>query len=736
MELFEQAEAFDKPLAARMRPQTLEELVGQEHIVGSGRLLNRAIRADQLSSLIFYGPPGTGKTSLARVIANSTRSHFITINAVLAGVKDIRAAVDEAQRRRSLHDQRSILFVDEVHRWNKAQQDALLPWVENGTIVLIGATIENPYFEVNRALVSRSRIFQLKPLSDDDLYAIARRALGDPIHGFGKYTVSVAENALTHLVQVANGDARSLLNALELAVTTTPSRFPPPDDEPICISLAVAEDSIQRRVVLYDKEGDYHFDTISAFIKSLRGSDPDAALYWLAKMVYAGEDPRFIFRRMLIFASEDVGLADPQALVVAEAAAAAFDRVGLPEGRFHLAHAALYLATAEKSNSVMGFFDALDLVTQERDQDVPTHLKDSSRDKQGFGHGQGYLYPHAYRDHWIAQQYLPDQLQGKIFYQPGHTGQEQEIRLQVERRREVQLAAVHELQHPGAEVLTFCSSSRHRDTWFARTMSGASENLAALREHALSPLPLKRHSTVINLRAGDGLFVWELLRRCPEGGVWALVEGTQEAQTLRRKAEALPEIERPTIIAGQCSEVTEALARQGCAQVAFDAAVGRNVLFHCADKSECLNQIASLLSGGGMLSLAEATPSQSTRLADLVDLTSFGEEFARQFRNAEESMHGNFDTVDACEKLGLTVIDSSTQQYTTQRRITAADVQRWFPPDSAPTASYAQKLSRVLGADGIQQVEILFRKRFEKDRVVPWRAAVSFVVAQKGEPAP
>ncbi len=421
-DLFDAAGQHGEPLASRMRPRTVEEFVGQEHILGPGRLLRRAIQADQLASLIFYGPPGTGKTTLARVIANTTRSHFVSINAVLAGVKEIREATAEADSRRKHHGRRTTLFVDEVHRWNKAQQDALLPWVENGTVVLIGATTENPFFEVNPALVSRSRIFQLKPLSSDDLRTIAERTLKDQERGYGAYQVSIEPEALEHLVDVSGGDARTLLNALELAVETTPERFPPSPGEPIRISLSIAEESIQRRVVLYDKEGDYHFDTISAFIKSLRGSDPDAALYWLARMVYAGEDPRFLFRRMLIFACEDVGLADPQALAVAEAAAAAFDRVGLPEGRFHLAQAALYLATAPKSNSSLAFFDALAVVEKEQAGEVPSHLRDPSRDAEGFGHGEGYLYPHSYREHWVAQQYLPDRLQGRVFYQPSGGG--------------------------------------------------------------------------------------------------------------------------------------------------------------------------------------------------------------------------------------------------------------------------------------------------------------------------
>ena len=411
MDLFSSSVSHsEEPLAARMRPRTLDEYVGQEHILGKGRLLRRAIQADQLSSVIFYGPPGTGKTTLARVIANTTESHFSTLNAVLSGVKELRAEIEDARRRRELYGQRTILFVDEVHRWNKSQQDALLPWVENGTFILIGATTENPYFEVNAALVSRSRIFQLKKLTDDDLMRIAHDAISDKERGYGKYKVVFEEGALEHLVSVAAGDARSLLNAIELAVETTPDSFPPPDGSEIYISKECAEESIQRRAVLYDKEGDYHFDVISAFIKSLRGSDTDASLYWLARMVAAGEDPRFIFRRMIILAAEDVGMADPMAVSVAVADAEAFDRIGLPEGRFHLAHAAIYLSTCPKSNSSLGFFDALADVEREKAEEVPNHLRDPNRDSKGFGHGEGYMYPHSYKDHWVAQQYLPSSL--------------------------------------------------------------------------------------------------------------------------------------------------------------------------------------------------------------------------------------------------------------------------------------------------------------------------------------
>jgi putative ATPase len=406
-----------------MRPRTLDEFIGQEHVLGPGKLLRRAVEADRITSLILFGPPGTGKTTLARIIANTTQKHFAAINAVLAGVKDIREHVAAAQERRRLHDQGTILFVDEVHRFNKAQQDALLPHVENGTVTFVGATTENPYFEVIKALVSRSRIFELKTLTEENLRDVARMALSDAERGYGALDVDLTDEALDHLVDVSNGDARNLLNALELAVETTPVG----PDGAIRVDLAVAEDSIQRRAVLYDKEGDAHFDTISAFIKSLRGSDPDAALYWMARMVYAGEDPRYIFRRMLIFACEDIGLADPRALQFAVSCAQAFDYVGLPEGQFMLAECCLYLSTAPKSNSSFAYFDALKHVEKEKTADVPNVLKDANRDAAGLGHGAGYKYPHAYRESYVAEQYLPPEMQGLYFYAPRELGYEAEV---------------------------------------------------------------------------------------------------------------------------------------------------------------------------------------------------------------------------------------------------------------------------------------------------------------------
>jgi putative ATPase len=741
-ELFDQATGrseAEQPLAARMRPRTLDEFVGQEHILGHGRLLRRAIQADQLSSLIFYGPPGTGKTTLARVIANSTRSRFLSINAVLAGVKEIRQATAEAEQRRKLYGQRTILFVDEVHRWNKAQQDALLPWVENGTIVFIGATTLNPFFEVNPALVSRSRIFQLKGLEPEDLYTIAERTLADRERGYGAYGVEFDREALDHLVDVSGGDARTLLNAIELAVETTPEHFPPTGGQPIHITLDIAEQSIQRRVVLYDKEGDYHFDTISAFIKSLRGSDVDAALYWLARMVYAGEDPRFIFRRMLIFASEDVGLADPNALVVTQAAAAAFERVGLPEGRFHLAQAVLYLATAPKSNTSMAFFDALDVVETEQAGEVPNHLKDASRDKEGFGHGEGYLYPHAYREHWVAQQYLPDSLQGKVFYQPADQGYEAGIRERVRRRREAQLEAMMELEGRSAEVLTFSRASRARDLWLERAVSRSSEQLALIRERLFALLSLARHHLLLDLNAAEGLLTWEALRRVPEGGVWSLCDDPAAASVLASRAQALAELERPKVLVGELKALPELLSGQGEEQIRFDAAMGRNALFREADKFGCLRSVSSVLRSGGKISLAEVVPSRGMRLSELLNLESESEEFLKRLAGAEERIYAdpdnplvNWSVEDFCgivENAGFSILQRETQRFANTRTIRSEDVERWFASQSG---SYAARASAILSSVELERLHAICEHQLA-GRELDWQSTVLFVSAESSK---
>jgi putative ATPase len=429
----------EAPLAARMRPRDLGEFFGQEDIVGEGRLLRRAIEADRLfSSIIFWGPPGSGKTTLAQIIANHTRSHFETLSAVLAGKPELRRVIKDAIERRKLYQTRTILFVDEVHRWNKAQQDALLPHVENGTVTLIGATTENPYFEVIDALVSRSRIFQLRPLSDADVAGILQAALEDRERGYGERQINLTRQARDHIVHVAGGDARNALNAMELAVESTP----PDASGVIQISLQVAQESIQRRAVLYDKDGDAHYDTISAFIKSVRGSDPDAALYWLAKMLYAGEDPRFIIRRLLILASEDIGLADPMGLVVASAAMQSFEFVGLPEGVYPIVEATLYLATAAKSNTSTAYFKAFRMIEEHGVREVPDRLRDANRDAQALGHGEGYIYPHEHPGHHIGQGYLPDELWGTYFYQPSDQGYEAQVQERLERWREAQRQAL------------------------------------------------------------------------------------------------------------------------------------------------------------------------------------------------------------------------------------------------------------------------------------------------------
>lgn len=413
----------DAPLAARIRPQTIDEVVGQEHILGKDKLLYRAVKADKLGSLILYGPPGTGKTTLAKVIANTTKSYFTQLNATVAGKKDIQLVVNEAKNKLGMNMKKTILFIDEIHRFNKAQQDALLPFVEDGTVTLIGATTENPYFEVNRALVSRSRIFQLKPLSADNIKVLIKRCIStDKI--LSELDINIEEEAIEFLADVSNGDARAALNAIELGALTTE-----PVDGTIHLTLAVAEECIQKRAIGYDKDGDNHYDTISAFIKSMRGSDPDAAVYYLARMLYAGEDPKFIARRIVICASEDVGNADPRALSVAMSAADAVNFIGMPESQIILSQAVTYIASAPKSNAAMNaIFSAMDDVKNQSIVTIPPYLKDAHyKAASELGNGVGYKYAHSYKNHYVEQQYLPDELAGTTYYEPTNQGYEDTI---------------------------------------------------------------------------------------------------------------------------------------------------------------------------------------------------------------------------------------------------------------------------------------------------------------------
>ena len=416
----------ESPLASRLRPRTLDEVVGQQHIIGKDKLLYRAIKADKLGSVIFYGPPGTGKTTLAKVIANTTQANFKQINATVAGKKDMEEVVAEAKNNMGMFGKRTILFVDEIHRFNKGQQDYLLPFVEDGTLTLIGATTENPYFEVNGALLSRSRIFELKPLEKDDIKQLIYRAVTDSERGMGTYRVKIEEDAADFLADTANGDARAALNAVELGVLTTERS----EDGLIHIDLAAAQECIQKRAVRYDKDGDNHYDTISAFIKSMRGSDPDAAVYYLARMLYAGEDIKFIARRIMICASEDVGNADPQALSVAVSASLAAERIGLPEAQIILSQAASYVACAPKSNAAcVAIQNAMENVKTTRTMPVPVHLQDRHyKGAAKLGHGEGYKYAHDYPKHYVNQQYLPDGMEGTVFYEPSDNGYEKTIK--------------------------------------------------------------------------------------------------------------------------------------------------------------------------------------------------------------------------------------------------------------------------------------------------------------------
>jgi putative ATPase len=757
------------PLADRMRPRTLDEFIGQSHIVGKGRLLRRAIMIDQLSSILLYGPPGTGKTTLAWIIANTTRAEYLSINAVLAGKKDIKDAIDTAKRVLNEYGRRTILFIDEVHRFNKSQQDALLPHVEKGVLILIGATTENPYFEVNKALVSRSMIFELKSLDKEDLQRIARNALEDRERGLGHKNITIRDDALSHLVDTANGDARNVLNALELAAETTE---PDPHSGRIVLTRDIVEESIQKRAVLYDKDGDVHYDTVSAFIKSLRGSDPDAALYWMARMVYAGEDPRFIFRRMLIFASEDIGLADPQALMVVESCARAFDYVGMPEGRFHLAHACLYCATAEKSNSTMAFFDALSNVQQESREDIPSHLRDPSRDNEGLGHGKGYVYPHAYREHWVAQQYLPAFLQGKVFYQPGAHGREKHVKDTVERRRRLQLAAMQQGQAGtdfsayGEQDVDGVAGQDVRSQWHARIEKY--ERLVDITDTFCSLADPGRQSLITVVHSSAAFLVPEIAARYEQARVEWLVERQVPAEPLPSQVHVIVRRQK----SDTCAQWIDA-----CEYHATPCILVHGMLQTVKDKTGCRHRMCDMLSAPGVLVFSLLVPAEGTRLSSLVrfpdndphlrevfvaaeerafsasddtmgnrspediaaSIRTYCEDASAQtdglrgaYRREKIRTHGD-GAAEACEQAGACSVTVHRRQYRITRRITGSMISRWFDEGrrSGERVPFGTRLRQYGDAETVEAIQRVLLAQL-KDREVAWERVVAFVKVERG----
>lgn len=699
-----------EPLAARLRPKKLDDLVGQQHIIGKGRLLRRAIVADQLSSLIFYGPPGTGKTTLAKVIASHTSGHFMSLNAVLSGVVQIRSCIAEAQERQRLTRVKSILFIDEVHRFNKSQQDALLPHVENGTIIFIGATTENPFFEVNKALVSRSRLFELRQLSDQDLGDLIDKAITSS-EGYGAYAIELHQRARDHLIRMCNGDARTLLNALELAIE--PELKEGKTD--IFIDLKIAEDSIQKKALLYDRDGDAHFDTISAFIKSLRGSDPDAALYWLAKMIDSGEDPRFIFRRLLISASEDVGLANPDCLTQVLACSQAFDVVGLPEGQFHLSQACLIISLSPKSNSTLGYFDALRSLAKVsgKSDDVPQHLKDASRDSEELGHGSGYRYPHAYRGHWVAQQYLPDGLKGKVFFHPSDQGYENSVKDRVQSRREASLAAIHDAN---LHQLPLESQQKGDVHWENHDISNSQDLLLALRDEILRLTQPKADELICDLYAGTGLVSLECCRKMRSGGVYAIVQKKQEFETLTHLCSDLPQLSMPEIALADSS-----VATGWRKELVFDLIIAKQLSSHAHVN---VGNDAWRLSHNGRLLICEQDLMMEQRLWELIpsQSESFSKDDLQSWKNIEEGFYREkAQPLKKRHYKGLHLVESSHRETVLNKRFCAQDIESWFS-QSSPLSKWIERQKNTSTKEA-------WAKKFKHqlaDTIQPWRRRYHF----------
>ena len=700
------------PLAERMRPQTLDDVVGQQHLLGAGKPLRTAFESGEPHSMILWGPPGVGKTTLARLMADGFNAEFMALSAVLSGVKDIRDAVERATLIRSNSGRRTILFVDEVHRFNKSQQDAFLPHVESGLFTFIGATTENPSFEVNNALLSRAAVYVLKALDDTDLKTLIARALEKELPG-----LSVSREAQDMLIMSADGDARRLLNNLEIASQAAMAAGEQTVD---AHRLRETLGDVMRR---FDNKGDNFYDQISALHKSVRGSNPDAALYWLARMVAAGEDARFIFRRMLILACEDVGLADPQAITVVESCARAFDRIGLPEGRFLLTQSALYLSTCPKSNSSLGFFDALSDIEKMQAEEVPNHLKDPSRDGNDLGHGKGYLYPHSYKDHFVAQQYLPSSLQGKMYYHPSDQGYEAGIRQGVERRREAQLEAVSDSLF--VENLTYSPENRAESRWLKRASSAGSALLLKIRDTLFDGLTIRRSDNILILNASHGLLLWEAMKHNPEGLCTAQVKSAEDKEYIDYYKAQLDELRQPEVITGSPGDVVSSLDPD----LKYEYIFGRNVFTRLKKEEGLLNILFRALRAEGILRLCESVPSRGSALSQFVN----DKTLKTQLMKAEETIyHSKTNAMSDWDENDIqpffsrkfSTVTTKTMLSSEDRLLDKATLTQWI------TKSYIPSLEK----QGFECDTLLERVLREcESRTVSWTHCLVFINATNSD---